>query len=144
MFSLSDTAIGALFSALKARLSGFSALWGDRVFLDEAPLGTAMPYLIYQRQGGGAANQSVMPDALIVVLVKAVAANFSSANACAWQISKALDDAGYQDLRTAIGRVAGWQISTITEEESLSMRETTPDSKSVYHVGALYRVRMGV
>lgn len=137
-----DTALGAALTALRAQLADYSALWAGRVYLDEAPQGTAYPYLILSFVGGGAANRSRIPDAELVIRVKAVGASFSTANACALQVSRALDDAGHYDINSAVGVVGGWLIATITEEETFTLPENTPDGKLIYHVGAAYRVVM--
>jgi len=137
-----DTALGAALTALRTRLLNYSPLWAGRVHLDEAPQGTAYPYLILSFVGGGAANRSRVPDAELVIRVKAIGASFAEANACALQVSRALDDAGYYDLNSAIGVVGGWLIATVTEEETFTLPENTPDGKLIYHVGAAYRVVM--
>lgn len=140
---MADTALGALFRAVSARAGEHGAPWGKRVFLDLAPLGTAMPFLVFQVQGGGEINQRRARDAEFVLLVKALDKTLPGAMACAAEVESRFNDAGRYDRVTPLDGGAEWAVLTTTQERSVHMMELV-DGEPVYHEGAQFRVRMEV
>lgn len=140
---MADTALGALFRAVYVRAGESGAPWGGRVFLDLAPLGTAMPYLVYQVQGGGEINQRRARDAEFVLLIKTLDMTLPGALACAAEVEARFNDAGQYDRAAPLDGGAEWAVLTTKQERTIHMLELV-DGEPVYHEGAQFRIRMEV
>lgn len=136
-----ETPIGAVYAALTARLTGYSALWGDQVYTRFAPVRAALPYVVSWRVGGGLLPGLRSVHELVVASV-VYAATFAQANQGALALSTALRDSGNQDRRTAFGVLKGWSIVTVTEGQSLEDAETRSDGVQVFWNGSEFTWRL--
>ena len=140
---MTEVALAALFRAIQQRAVEGTPPWGQEVHLSPAPMGTAYPYLVYQKQAGGEINQRRSRDAEFVMAIKVIDDSLASALGAAASISDRFNDAGLFD-RPADPLDGGpdWVIQTTTEEQSVFYTERI-DGELVYHSGAQFRVRMG-
>lgn len=140
---MTETALASLFRAVAARAAENGAPWGKRVFLDLAPRGTAMPYLVFQMQAGGERNAVRARDAEFVIVIKALDTSLPGALGCAAVIEERFNDAGEYDRTAALDGGTEWAILTSTQEGTFHLMELV-DGQPIYHDGARYRVRMEV
>ena len=101
-----------------------------------APNDTALPYVVFQWQGGGEQNLTPSRIRNVVYTVKAVAYTKSSAAVLAEQLDLALHD---QTLS-----VSGWTNWATTREDDVQLAEVAEDGRVFWHIGAIYRFRLGV
>jgi hypothetical protein len=140
--SVADTALGAVYSALRKRLASADPLWGTRVFADEVPPNTPHPYLVYWVMAYTEPNRLRTPDALLAVGVKVVARSFEDANAGALRIGQLLNDNGGLDSAPTIMYANGWHVQTITQTTGLFMSELREDGLRLYHHGYQFEFRL--
>lgn len=138
---MSETALASLFKAVTVQAKATGAPWGNRVFLDLAPLGTAMPYFVFQLQAGGEINSVRARDAEFVFVLKALDTSLPGALACAAEIESRFNDAGLYDRTLPLNAGTAWTVLTTTQERAIHLTELV-DGRPIYHEGALFRVRM--
>ena len=131
-------AIGALDTGLYAKLniSNITNLAVGGIWAMVAKKDTPLPYVVFQWQGGGEQNLTPSRIRNVVYTVKAVAYAKSSATAIDTQIDAALHD---QTLS-----VSGWTNWATTREDDVQYAEVAEDGRVVWHIGAVYRFRLGV
>jgi hypothetical protein len=140
---VTDTALQAAYEGIANRLRDPGEVWGTRVRVSAAKSGTAYPYVIQFWSGGGETMLNGSQNAELRIGVKCVSDKLADAARGAGRISARLRDKGKQDSPAdyLIGS-SDWDILTITEEEIIYLVEGTPDTVTVYHWGAFYRLFM--
>lgn len=134
-------ALAALYKAVITRLKEAPALdWGDRVYPDRAPSGTPKPLVVVWWLGGGEINQSIVPDAEIVLGVKVVAATQAQAFALAAEASARLNDADRSSSK-ALNAGSDWIVQHTKQEGVVHLVEDV-DGSWIYHEGFRLRCRM--
>lgn len=129
---------GAMGTALYSKLSGgtalVSALGGTAIYVDQAPDGTNLPYVVFSHQAGGADN--IIPVDLRTDLwfVRAYASARDAANLLDGHISDLLHRGSLT--------VSGWTCFWLVREENFALVENLPNNNRVYMAGATYRVRL--
>lgn len=132
------TVISALDTGLYTKLNVSAIttlLGGSKIYAMIAPIGTALPYVIWQWQGGGDENLTPSRMRNIVYTVKAVADTKAAAAAIDAQIDAALHS---QELA-----VPGWTNFWLAREGDIQYAEVEDDGNVVYHIGGMYRIRLG-
>lgn len=137
---MAETALEALYTAVKRRLTENAELWGDRVSPDVAPSSTERPHVVYAWAGGGEVNGLVKPDAVIVLTVQCYAETQAQAFAASARISVLLNDADGSSDRALEGG-ADWDILNTQQEGIIHIVETV-DSTWVYREGHRFRISM--
>lgn len=117
----------------KLNVSAITTLATGGVWNKLAPQGTALPYVIFQWQGGGDRNVTPSRERDLVYTVKAVAADAAAAEA----IDAEIDTLLHGGTLT----VSGWTNFLSRREGDVNYSES-PAGASVYHVGAMYRFRI--
>lgn len=138
---MSDTALSALYRAVRQRLTATPELWEGRVYADFAPAGTPKPYLLFFFAGGGEMNTVRARDAALLLNVKVVADSFALASQGAARIDALLNDSGVYDSASPLAGGTDWHILTVTGGLHLHVVEPV-DGRQVFHEGGQYRVVM--
>ena len=127
--------ITALETALytKLNVSAVTTLATGGVWNKIAPQGTALPYVIFQWQGGGDDNLTPRRGRNLIYTVKALAADADTAENIDEQIDLALH---YQTLT-----VSGWTNYRMAREDDVNYQEE-PTGVPVWHIGAMYRIEI--
>lgn len=134
-------ALDVLYASVYARLRDGDALWGVRVFPDEAPGVASMPYVVYQFVDGGE-NNTVRPrSADFRINVRVVTTNSLDAMSGAGAIASLLNDMGEQDGGVVVGDAA-WRISTITQGRRLHDYDPYERAEPVYISGHQFEIFM--
>ena len=124
-----------LFTALNVAAVTGAGLATSGVWNTIAPQTTALPYVIFQHQGGG--DENTIPKRMRdpVYTVKALATTKA----------KALLIDGAVDLILHLGTltVSGWTNFWLAREDDVNFMEVDDTGLVVYHVGGIYRVRIG-
>lgn len=131
-------AIAALDTALynKLNVSAITTLLGGaRIYSAIAPKDTPLPVIIFQWQGGGEQNLTPTRMRNVVYTVKAIATSKSAALDISAKVDAALHD---QTLN-----VSGWTNYATTREDDVQLVEVAEDGRVLYHMGAIYRFRLG-
>lgn len=130
----------ALSAGLYGKLDGHGALTSElggtaRIFEMLAPPEQALPYVIFNWQGGG--DENLTPSRMVneVWTVKGVADTLAKAKLIAEDIDGALH------MQTLT--VTGWTNFLCRREDSLRYQEVDEAGNPIWNVGALYRIRLG-
>ncbi len=128
--------VGALEEALYNTLSDSSiaAAGASGVYNRIAPQGAALPYVIYQWQGGGDENSSPRRARNTVYAVQALAETLDDAEA----IDAAVDALLHNQSLT----VPGWTNFWMAREGDISYQEVDPAGRPIFHAGGVYRIRL--
>ena len=129
--------IGALETALfnKLNVTAVKTTAGATgVYNKLAPQGAALPYVVFQWQGGG--DESDHPDRSrnLVYTVKALATTMLAADT----IDAACDTLLHGGSLT----VTGYNLFWMRREGDVSYSEVDPVGQPIYHVGGMYRIRI--
>jgi hypothetical protein len=126
---------GAIWSALAAGTALVAELGGTAIYQGLAPLEADPPFVEFHWQGGG--DENLTPSRMVneVWTVKGVASTLAQANDIADMVDALLNGA----TLTA----AGWVNFWTAREGSMRYVEVDEEGEIVYHVGGMYRVRMG-
>jgi len=126
-------------TALFGKLAGYapliSELGGTLIFNQLAPPDTALPYVIFQYQGGGDENLISRRMINTPYTVKAVAASKAKAHS----INEDIDAALHMQTLTVSGYTNFWTA----REDRVSYHELESDGAPVFHEGGVYRIRLG-
>ena len=142
---MAEDALGALYQAVRTRLSAANETWGNsgsssRAYAEIAPAGAAKPYVVFALNAGGEINRLVRQDAELVLVVKGVVEeNMTTAMSIAARLSALLNDA--EDVNGALNAGDDWTINHVKQEGRVHYSELI-DGKKVYHSGHLFRFRM--
>ena len=128
--------VGALEEALFNKLSDSSieASGATGAYNRIAPQGSALPYIIFQWQGGGDENSSPRRARNTLYAVQALAVTLDDADA----IDAAVDALLHHQPLT----VPGWSAFWLAREGDIAYQEVDPTGRPIFHAGGLYRVRM--
>lgn len=138
-----EDALGALYKAVRTRLSAANETWGNagtssRAYADLAPAGVVRPYVVFSMAAGGELNASVKADAQFVIVIKAIVEeDAATAMSCAARIAELFND---QD-GGALSAGADWTIINILQQQRVAYIEMV-DGKRLHHSGHRFRVRM--
>jgi hypothetical protein len=123
-----------------SRLAATPALLNGRVYADEAPQGAAMPYVVFNLQGGFddlTEVGAVRVWANLLYLVKVIGQGTSYT---ALQPTVDAIDARLHRASGPVGSTA--YVDSCVREQPFRMPETTPSGVSYRHLGGLYRLRV--
>jgi len=116
-------------TALTALLSGTTAVYDK-----QAPIGAALPYVVYSIAAGGPDNICPSPLENVVVSVRAWAETGKQARAIDQQIDNLLRG-------TKLTMTNGWVNFWSAREQDIEMVETSTSNQVRYMAGGLYRFR---
>jgi hypothetical protein len=128
----------ALNTGILSTLSGGTALTGalggTAIYYQQAPDGAALPYVVWNYQGGGDENitQSRMKNLLVYVR------GYAASPALAGTIDAYCDAL----LHNKTISVTGWSNFWTAREEDISLVENLPDNTRIYSEGGIYRIRL--
>jgi len=105
------------------------------VFNRIAPEAQALPYCIYQWQGGGDMNITPRRSRNVVMLVKGVAETLGEAGA----IDSAAE--GLLHMVSLTIATGGWTTFWVAREDDVAYMEVDTRGVRVYHTGGIYRIR---
>jgi hypothetical protein len=106
-----------------------------KIYAAIAPLGTALPLVIYQQQGGGDENLTPSRMRNVLYTVKAVASSRATAAGIDAQIDTAL-----HNVTLTVG---GWTAFWCARETDIEYAEVDDAGDVIYHIGGIYRIRIG-
>lgn len=123
-----------IYSTLSAGTALTTVLGGTAIYYQQAPDGAALPYVVWNYQGGGDDNltQSRMKNLLVYVR------GYAASPALAGTIDAYCDAL----LHGKTISVTGWTNFWTAREEDISLVENLPDKTRVYSEGGVYRVRL--
>ena len=124
----------AIYDKLKAGTALTTELGGSLIYMDQSPDGAALPYVIYNHQGGGPENISPGNLQSDIWQVRGYAATRAAAN----RIDGLVTDLLHRGSLTATGYTNIWTA----KETNISLVENPPDGAKIYSAGGLYRVRI--
>jgi len=131
--------INALASALYSRLQGTALtnlLAGTTsIYHMQAPEGAALPYVVFNLQGGGDENLDKNRTKNLVVFVRGYS---ESTPAQAGSIDAQIDGL----LHLAPLTVSGWTNIWLARETDLETVETPENSQPIYMQGGFYRIHL--
>jgi hypothetical protein len=130
--------LDALYKALYSKLTGGTALTAllagtTSVYNKQPPDGAALPYVVYNNQGGGPENQNPSAMTNNVIFVRAWAASDAAARAIDAQCDALLSG----KTLTVAGATNFWTA----REQDLDTIENLPSGEKRYMAGGLYRIR---
>lgn len=117
-------------TAITSQLSGTTAIYSV-----QAKDGEALPYIVFNIQGGGDENMDAHRTKNIIMFVRAYS---QTSKAQAGSIDSAVDTAIHRQSLT----VSGWANFWTARESDLETVQVQPDGQKIYMVGGLYRVRI--
>ncbi|MFA5376891.1 MAG: DUF3168 domain-containing protein [Dehalococcoidia bacterium] len=123
-----------IYSALSGGTALTGALGGTAIYYQQAPDGAALPYVVWNYQGGGDENitQSRMKNLLVYVR------GYAASPAQAGTIDAYCDTLLHGKAIT----VTGWENFWTAREEDISIVENPPDGAPVFSAGGIYRIRL--
>lgn len=129
---------GAMGTALYGKLAGSSALTtalgGTAIYVDQAPDGAVLPYVVYSHAAGGPENITPRDMRTHLWFIRVYADQRGSANIYDGLISNLLHKGSLS--------VSGWTTFWLAREEDFSLIDNLPNGNKVYMAGATYRVRL--
>ncbi len=137
---MAETALSALYRAVRRSLTATGEVWGLRVHPDLAPAGTERPHVVSSWAGGGEVNGLVKPDAEIVLAVQVYAETQAQAFSGAARLSALLNDADLGSA-TALDGGADWDVLNCNQEGIIHLVESV-DGLWVYREGHRFRFRL--
>lgn len=117
-------------TAITSRLAGTTSIYHM-----QAPEGTALPYVVYNLQGGGDTNDTQNRVKDLVVSIRAYAKGNSGA-AVAGSIDAQIDAAFHLVPLT----VSGWTDIWLARETDLETVENEPSGNKICMAGGFYRI----
>lgn len=129
--------IGALEAALFAKLNvaAVKATAGATgVYNRIAPQAAALPFVVFQWQGGGDENSHSIRSRNLVYTVQALAASLTAAET----IDAACDVLLHDGALTVTGYNKFW----MRRESDIAYQEVDPTGVVIYHSGGMYRIRI--
>jgi len=129
---------GALYSTLSGGTALTSLIGGTaspRIYHLQAPEGAALPYLVFNIQGGGDENMTANRTKNLVVFVRGYSGvTPAQAGSIDAQVDALLH---YQSLN-----VSGWTNFHLAREQDLELVENVPSGGQIFMSGGMYRVRL--
>jgi hypothetical protein len=129
--------IGAVEAALYAKLNvtAVKATAGATgVYNRIAPQSTALPYVVFQWQGGGDENDHPDRSRNLVYTVKALAIAAVAADT--------IDAACDALLHNGTLTVAGYNVFWLRRDGDVAYSEVDATGQPIYHTGGMYRIRL--
>lgn len=124
----------AIYNKLKAGTALTAELGGTLIYESQAPDNAALPFVVYNHQGGGPENISPGNLQSDIWQVRGYAATRAAANR--------IDGLVYDLLHKGSLTVTGYTNIWTVKEQNISMLENPPDGVKIYSAGGLYRVRL--
>ena len=127
-------------AALYTKLQGTSGVTGvlsgtTAIYSMQAPDNAALPYVVFNTQGGGDENDTAHRTKNLVIFVRAYS---KVSEAQSGSIDSAVDAA----LHLSSLSVSGWSNFWLAREEDLETVENPPTGTQVFMNGGLYRCFM--
>lgn len=134
----------ALNQVLNLHLRDYSPVWGQRITPRMvATANLEKPRLLFFALPGLNADPNPVRNAYqVTITVKVVAENLQTALAGQADISKALRNAGEQDVDPRLPAHADWHILTVTEDREVYLEDPFEGTLTSYHAGHQYVVLM--
>lgn len=132
--------MNALDAAIYSRLQGSASTYlsgTTAIYHIQAPEGAALPYIVWNLQGGGDENLDANRTKNLVVFIRAYARGAGSA-ALAGTIDNQIDAALHLNPLT----VSGWTNIWLARETDIESVELEPNGTPIYTAGGLWRVRL--
>lgn len=129
--------IGVLETALYTKLNVASVVGSGKatgVYNRIAPQATALPYVIFQWQGGGDESDHGKRSRNVVYTVQALASTVIMADT--------LDAACDALLHAGALTVAGYGVFWLRREGDVAYQEVDGTGQPIYHNGGMYRIRI--
>ena len=129
----------AIYTKLAANGDLITALGGTAIWEAIAPSSQSYPYVIFQWQGGG--DENMTPSRMVneVWTVKAICDVANGSKAKAEAVAKEIDEALVGQFLT----VTGWTNFWLAREQSVKYAETDEAGEPIWHIGAMFRIRLG-
>jgi len=124
----------AIYSTLTGGTALTTLLGGSAVYHHKAPDNAPLPYVVFNKQGGGPENSHPDDARDYVYFIRGYAASAKAAGDIDAAVSALLHRKGMT--------VTGWNCFWLARETDLESEETTPAGVSVYMAGAIYRIRI--
>lgn len=121
--------------AIYGRLTGTAgtALYGTRVYADQAPLGAALPYVVFQHVAGGDLNVSPSRVVDVDYQIECVALDLSEARQGAGYVEAAFHNQRFN--------APNWNLIACTQKDLFRSVEEA-EGKQYWRRGATYRFRV--
>ena len=103
------------------------------VFNRIAPENQALPYVVYQWQGGGDLNITPRRERFPAYTIKAIAETLGDAGA----IDAAIDALLHHQTIS----ISGWTNFWLARDVDVAYFEVDPLGRRIYHTGAIYKIR---
>ena len=123
-----------IYSALSAGTALTTALGGTAIYHHQAPEGKALPYVVFNKQGGGPDNSHADDARDYVYFVRGYATTAKAAG----EIDDAVSALLHRKSITVSGRNNFW----LARETDLETVDTTAAGNLVFMAGAVYRIRI--
>lgn len=125
----------AIYDRLRLDATIQSLLGGQKVYNRIAPTDTALPYIIFQWQGGGEKNLTPTRMRVLYYTIKALSLSDVEADNIDERIEALLHD--YQLT------VSGWTNFWTSRELDIIYSEVDAAGITVHHIGAQYKIMLG-
>lgn len=132
--------MNVLNAALYTRLQGSASTYlsgTTAIYYKQAPEDAALPYIVWNIQGGGDENLDANRTKNLVLFIRAYARGAGSA-ALAGTIDNQIDAALHLNPLT----VSGWTNIWLARETDIELVDLEPNGTQIHTAGALYRVRL--
>ena len=124
----------SIFSTLGAGTALVSLLGGTAIYQQQAPNGTPLPYVVFNKQAGGPEYVDPHDRRDLVYYVRAYAESAKAAGA--------IDGACENLLHRQSIVVTGWNTVQCYRTTDLESVDNRPDGEPVFMAGGFYRVRI--
>lgn len=144
---MADTALAALYRAVRARLIAQPEVWGDRVGLEflSAAGGERIPYpyVVYALAGGGIMRETTRANGYEYRLdLMVISDTFSESAQGAFRLEELFEGQGTQDAPSiALDAGSDWEIATSDQDAVIEINETDA-GRHTWQIGATYRFRV--
>ena len=126
--------IPALNTAIYSTLAGTVTAAGSAIFLDQAPDGQALPYVVFDYTSDQTENITPRDMNNAVLFIRAYATTKAQAGTIDQQVKSLLH------LKTLV--VSGLSNFWTARENAFSLTETDPAGRKTHMAGAEYRIRL--
>lgn len=130
--------MNAVNAGIYTTLSGGTALitllGGTAIYHHVAPENKALPYVVFNKQGGGPENTHPDDARDYVYFIRGYATSAKDAGS--------IDEAVSAMIHNQKITVTGWNTFWLAREMDIESVETTAAGNMIYSAGALYRIRI--
>jgi len=123
-----------IYSALSGGTALIALLGGTAIYHHNAPEKKPLPYVVFNKQGGGPENSHPDDARDYVYFVRGYASTAKAAGD--------IDEAVSSLLHRKSISITGWTTFWLARELEIESVEQTPANVNIYSAGALYRIRI--